>query len=67
MLVLALWMDVSERRITYSDGQFVNTGYSVDCELGHAVICSEALHRTRLNHNGYTFCRTGVGVQHLNL
>lgn len=54
-------------RITYTDYQFVIAGYGVDCEPGHAVICREALHGTWFNHNGYTLCRTAVGVQNLNL
>lgn len=53
--------------MTYSDRQLVSGGYGVDCELGHAVLCSGALHRTWFNHNGYASRRTVVRVQNLNL
>lgn len=52
---------------TYSDRQFVDAGYSIDCELGHAVSRSDALHGTRLNHNGYTCRGAVIGVQNLKL
>lgn len=53
--------------ITYTELQLVSRGYSVDGEPGHAVRRSEALHRTGLNHNWYTSCRTAVRVQDLHL
>lgn len=52
---------------TYSEWQLVSSGYSIDCELGHAVSRSEALYGTWLNHNIDTSCRTVVRIQNLNL
>lgn len=52
---------------TYTEWQFVDSGYSIDCELGQAISRSDAMYGTWLNHNGDTSCRALVRIQNLNL